>query len=133
MSFYLLLILILLPGLSRVARAAVGGTISGTVKDPTGAVIQNATVTVTNTDTGVRQVVATNVTGSYSLPDLPVGHYDLDITVTGFRPYRRAGIAIDVDNPADLRQLITEPGETRAQRLAREWKIDLRATGSDGV
>jgi len=42
------------------------------------------------------------------------------------------GIAVDVDNPADLLQLIALPGETRAQRLAREWKLSerLQATGS---
>ena len=33
------------------------------------------------------------------------------------------GIAVDVDNPADLRQLINRPGETRAQRLARQWDL----------
>lgn len=42
------------------------------------------------------------------------------------------GIAVDVDNPADLLQLISLPGETRAQRLARQWKLSERrqATGS---
>ena len=34
-----------------------------------------------------------------------------------------AGIAVDVDNPPDLRQLLTLPGETRAQRLARSWNL----------
>ena len=33
------------------------------------------------------------------------------------------GIAVDVDNPSDLQQLLSLPGETRAQRLAREWKL----------
>jgi len=33
------------------------------------------------------------------------------------------GIAVDVDNPADLRQLLSLPGETRAQRLARSWNL----------
>ena len=44
------------------------------------------------------------------------------------------GIAVDVDNPADLQQLISLPGETRAQRLARQWTADilLPATGSHG-
>jgi hypothetical protein len=79
--FFSLLVLALL--------AAAGGSISGTVKDPSGAVVPKATVTATNTDTGVRQVVATNDAGAYSFPGLPVGHYDVDITVTGFRPYRR--------------------------------------------
>ena len=45
-----------------------------------------------------------------------------------------AGIALDVDNPSDLQQLISLPGETRAQCLAREWDLTERliATGSDG-
>ncbi len=43
------------------------------------------------------------------------------------------GIAVDVDNPADLRQLLSLPGETRAQRLARSWNLDdrLLALSSD--
>ena len=43
------------------------------------------------------------------------------------------GVAVDVDNPSDLQQLVLLPGETRAQRLAREWSLDERflATGSE--
>ncbi len=43
------------------------------------------------------------------------------------------GIAVDVDTPADLRQLLSLPGNTRAQRLAREWNLDdrLLAVSSD--
>ena len=43
------------------------------------------------------------------------------------------GIAVDVDNPADLQQLMSSPGNTRAQALAREWSLDERllATKSD--
>ncbi len=43
------------------------------------------------------------------------------------------GIAVDVDNPADLRQLVSFPGKTRAQALARDWNLSERlpATGSD--
>lgn len=46
-----------------------------------------------------------------------------------------AGVAVDVDNPADLQQLRLLPGESRAQRLARQWDIPdrLLATGSDGA
>lgn len=42
------------------------------------------------------------------------------------------GIAVDVDNPSDLQQLLSLPGETRAQSLAREWDLEdrLQATGS---
>jgi 2-phospho-L-lactate guanylyltransferase len=45
------------------------------------------------------------------------------------------GIAVDVDNPSDLQRLISLPGNTRAQRLARRWQLDERllATGSNGA
>jgi 2-phospho-L-lactate guanylyltransferase len=45
------------------------------------------------------------------------------------------GIALDIDNPSDLQQLISLPGETRTQRLAREWDLDQRllATGSQSI
>jgi 2-phospho-L-lactate/phosphoenolpyruvate guanylyltransferase len=45
------------------------------------------------------------------------------------------GIAIDVDNPSDLRQLVALPGETRSQRLLRKWNLadSLPATGSTGI
>ncbi len=44
------------------------------------------------------------------------------------------GIAVDVDNPEDLQQVLTHPGETRAQSLLRRWSLDRRfsATGTEG-
>jgi hypothetical protein len=91
-------LLALIFAVSFTVHAAVGGSISGIVKDPSGAVIPKATVSVVNTDTAIRQVVMTNSVGAYSFSDLPVGHYDVEIAVTGFKPYRRAGIAVDVDS-----------------------------------
>ena len=128
-SIHLLLILILLLGLSTVTRATVGGAISGTVKDSSGAVVPKATVTATNTDTGVRQVVATNDTGSYSFPSLPVGHYDLDITVAGFRPYRRAGIAIDV-NSLLLVDAVLEVGELQETITVQESPVQVETAST---
>jgi 2-phospho-L-lactate guanylyltransferase len=45
------------------------------------------------------------------------------------------GVAVDVDHPADLQQLLSLPGETRAQRLAREWNLSERllAAEPDGL
>jgi 2-phospho-L-lactate guanylyltransferase (CobY/MobA/RfbA family) len=45
------------------------------------------------------------------------------------------GIALDVDNPEDLRQLLTHPGKTRTQSLIRQWALDgrLPATGTESV
>lgn len=78
--------------------AGVGGSVSGTVKDASNAVVPGATVEATNVDTGVQQQVATNDQGFYSFPDLPVGRYNISIEKAGFKPYRRTGIAIDANS-----------------------------------
>src|SRR5580693_5606788 len=80
------------------ARAGVGGRISGTVKDATGAVILQATVSITNAETGVRQVLTTDDNGAFSFLDVQVGRYDLQATADGFRPYQRTGIIVDANS-----------------------------------
>lgn len=74
----------------------VGGTISGTVADSSGAVIPNAVVVVHNQDTGTQRTLTTNTSGSYSAPSIPVGTYLVTVTVTGFVPYSRDRIALAV-------------------------------------
>jgi len=94
-GFVGILLSILLPGL---VRAAVGGSISGTVKDQTGAVIAGAAVTATNSDTGVRNATATDNRGAYTFAFLPVGHYVVEMAQAGFKPYRCTGIGLDIDS-----------------------------------
>jgi Carboxypeptidase regulatory-like domain len=80
------------------ARAGVGGSISGTVTDSSGAAVVKAVVTATNTDTGLRQTTATDDRGFYSFPNLPIGKYELEVASTGFRSYRRTGIVLDANS-----------------------------------
>jgi hypothetical protein len=128
-SNHVLLILMLFPGFSMVTRADVGGAVSGTVKDPSGAVIPKAIVTVTNTGTGVRQAVTTNGTGAYSFPGLAVGHYDLDIAARGFRPYRRTAIAIDADS-ALLVDAVLEVGPNQEAVTAYESPVQIETAST---
>jgi hypothetical protein len=81
--------------LAAVSWAAVGGSVSGTVKDASNAVVPNAVVEATNVDTGIQERVATNEQGFYSFPDLPVGRYRILVEKTGFKPYLRTGVRID--------------------------------------
>jgi hypothetical protein len=90
-----LLMLILVP--SKMVYAVVGGRISGTVTDQRVAVIPGASVVVVNLATGVRQAVSTNRAGVYSIPDLAVGRYNVDVSAAGFKPYMRASVAVDVN------------------------------------
>jgi hypothetical protein len=80
------------------ARASVGGSISGTVKDATGAVVAGAEITVTNTDTGVRQAVTTGANGAYTFPILSVGRYSVEVSQSGFQTYSRTGVVVDVNS-----------------------------------
>ncbi len=88
----------LLPFLAVVARADTVGSISGTVTDQTGAVIPETTVTALNLDTTVVQTTKTNANGFYNFTALPVGRYEIEIIREGFSPYKRTGLAIDVNS-----------------------------------
>src|SRR5438270_1091025 len=56
---------------ATVVAQSVSGTLLGTVNDPTGAVVQNATVTATESGTNEARATKTNESGNYSFPDLP--------------------------------------------------------------
>jgi hypothetical protein len=75
-----------------------GGSISGTVHDPSGAVIAGATVVATNTATNVADTTRTNSAGAYSFPVLPVGTYTIQARQTGFKAYRQTGIVVNVNS-----------------------------------
>ncbi|MGA9507469.1 MAG: carboxypeptidase-like regulatory domain-containing protein, partial [Candidatus Sulfotelmatobacter sp.] len=80
------------------AWAGVGGSISGTIKDPSGAAIAKASVTLENVNTGVRQTTIADGRGAYTFPVLPVGSYVLEVNQPGFQPYRRTGIVLDTNS-----------------------------------
>jgi len=62
-------------------------TITGTVNDPTGAVVANAPISVKNLENGQVFTAASSATGNYTLSQLPIGDYDLSVTVAGFKTY----------------------------------------------
>jgi hypothetical protein len=78
------------------------GSISGTVKDPEGAVIPDIAVIAKNTATGAQQNAVTNAQGSYTFPNVPVGTYELDTFRPGFKPYQRTGLVIDINTALQI-------------------------------
>ncbi len=76
--------------------------LAGQVKDPTGAVIVGASVRIRNTATGLVREARTSEDGTYLLPNLPPGIYELEITAPGFRPYRRQQIELTIGQNAML-------------------------------
>src|SRR5712692_533572 len=74
--------------------------ISGTVQDPSGAVLPGAEITATQVSTGVSRMTISNETGSYVLPNLPLGPYKLEAALPGFRSFLQTGIVLQVgSNP----------------------------------
>lgn len=70
------------------------GTITGTVADSGGAVVANGSVEVKNLQTGGVYQATTTDTGNYTVPQLPVGGYEVTVTVPGFKKFVRSGITV---------------------------------------
>jgi hypothetical protein len=72
-------------------------SISGTVSDPSGAVVSNAEVTVTNVGTGLTRVTKTGSGGEYRVDQMPVGEYQVEITSQGFKKFVGRGITLEIN------------------------------------
>src|ERR1700687_3097271 len=91
MKLFSLIACLLLCASAIFAQGALG-TITGTVADPSGAVVGNASIEVRNTATGQVFKTISTATGNYTAGQLAVGSYDLTVTVTGFKTYKRSGL-----------------------------------------
>src|SRR5690242_6944644 len=78
------------------ARGQAVGIISGTVADPTGAVIPNASVTLTENGTGTSRSAMTNNDGIYFAPNLLVGTYSISVSAPGFAAKTVPDVKLDV-------------------------------------
>jgi hypothetical protein len=83
--------------LAPLAWAQENATITGAVLDPTGAVIPNVTITLTNVATGQVRETATNGSGIYTFANVGVGHFNLDATSAGFQKFTRTDIVVNTD------------------------------------
>src|SRR5258708_397321 len=90
--------LVLLAGLTGAAfgQSAGAGTITGTVKDPSGAVVPGAEVTVKSTDTGIERKSMSNESGIYVAPFLKPGHYEVSASRAGLSTVVRTELSLQV-------------------------------------
>jgi hypothetical protein len=108
-------VLAFLIGMAGTSQAqTASGQITGTVKDTSGAVIAKVKVTVSSQLTGVTRETATNDSGDYVFPLLPVGVYSVAAEQQGFRVAKRSNIQLSVDQVVriDLELLAGEVTET---------------------
>jgi hypothetical protein len=92
-------VLFVLLGLEPVNGQSVAvAEISGTVIDPSGAAIVNAQVSMTETDKQLTHSTVSDRSGNYTLPNLPVGPYRLEVKSPGFKDYVQSGLVLIVNN-----------------------------------
>src|SRR5436309_4826832 len=114
-----------------VVWAQTTASVSGSVKDPSGAVLPGVEVTMTQTDTGLKRSAVTDETGSYVLPNLPVGPYRLEATLPGFRTHVQTGIVLQVgSNP--VVNAVLEVGQV-SETVEVEANAALVETRNTGV
>ncbi len=116
--------------ISRAARAAatlllasataslaqtVTGSITGTVTDPSGAVVPNAAVVAVNTATGVRTPTTSNGAGVYALRFLPIGPYQVEVTAPGFTKLTIPQFALEINQTAKVDAHVTVGASTEVK------------------
>src|SRR5437870_7382642 len=108
--------------------------VSGTIKDQTGAVLPGVEVTATQTDTALKRTVLTDETGSYILPNLPVGPYRLEAVLPGFRTFIQTGIVLQVGaNPVINPVLALGQVSDQIEVQANAALVETRTTGVSKV
>src|SRR5713101_3579240 len=146
LTFIALIVLAAPPGRAQTFR----GTILGTVADATGGVVPGAMVTVHNVDTGLLRNTETQADGSYRVPELPIGTYDVSVEKTGFQTSVTHGVKVDVAaerrvdaglKPGEVKEQISVSGEelveiettsdTLGGTLTQESVKDLPINGRD--
>ncbi len=83
---------------AMVAWAAITGSISGIITDPSGAVISGVTVIAASEERGVQSTTVTDSKGFYNFPTLAIGHYDVTISQQGFQKFVKQAVVINANS-----------------------------------
>jgi hypothetical protein len=126
--------------LSAIGLAQDTASLTGTVRDGTGAVIAGAQVTLKNTANGMSRELKTNSSGEYVAAGLPPGQYDVAASAAGFRKYQATGVVLRVAQNAridvtlqvgNLHDEITVRGEGLAQVNTESSELGGTITGKE--
>jgi len=88
------------------------GSITGTVLDPSGAIVAGATVSVRNTDTNTSFSVNSSSNGSYTVTGLQPGMYVLSVEAPGFKVVQQSGIRLQINQVAEINPRLTVGSNT---------------------
>jgi hypothetical protein len=98
--------------------AAQSGSIQGTVVDNSGAVVQGADVIVRSIETNASRAVTSSATGVYSVPNLPVGHYEITVKKESFKAYHLDSVQLTVAQALGI-DVTLEPGTVSEEVMVK--------------
>jgi carboxypeptidase family protein len=111
----------------------VNASLYGTVTDPTGAAVPEASVTATNTSTGIATRTTSDPTGAYTLPSLPPGTYSLTVEKAGFKSTVISGISLEVNQQAQVNAQLQVGQVTTAVEITGAAPLVSTSTASVGT
>jgi len=103
--------------------SSTSGSIGGTVVDQSGGLVNAATVTARNTDTGQERSAKTGTGGEFRIPLLPVGNYELKVSAPGFGELKESGIVLRVGDDLDLKLELKASGASEVVNVTAEAPI----------
>ncbi len=115
--------LVMLSAGITVSAQQITGNIRGNVADPSGALVQGALVTAKHVETGLTRTTTTDHEGSYLLLELPVGHYQLEVSAKGFRQYTRQGVLLNVNETATVPVHLAVGAETQRVQVQADAEM----------
>jgi len=113
------------------AQTATTAAVTGSVADPSGALVPDARITIANTATGLTRTVRTSTDGFYTFTLLPIGTYDLSVAKEGFQTLRQSGIVLDVNQTAQVN--VTLQLGTTAQTVEVQAQVQILATQTSNL
>src|SRR6187455_2147011 len=105
------------------------GSITGTVRDHSGAVLPSASIELRNVDTNATFKSGASETGNFVVP-IPSGTYDLSVTMTGFKKYLQRGVPV-VEGTATRRDIQLEIGQVSETLTVIDTAPLLKTEGGD--
>ncbi len=119
---------------TALVSAQATAALNGTIRDDSGAVLPGVTVMATQTDTGFTRTVVSDGGGAYTMPNLPLGPYRIEVSLQGFRTFVQTGVVLQVgaNPPINVALELGNLEETVSVEAAAPL-VDVRSAGTTTV
>ena len=123
---------LLLAAIQVASGQGITGSITGTVTDPSGAVVVGATVTVHNVNTNLIRTLKSSAAGTFTVTQLPSGLYSVKIDKSGFESYEQTGITLAIDQLAQINAQLSVGSAAQSVEVTSTGPVIQTETSSVG-